>query len=256
MAGAQGRGQNESNLTQTPSTMTATTPAVPLLTDELPVLAACAALDGRHLIELGCGNARLLRRILQAHRNSRGVGLEVDAIQHARNLADPQPGLTFVAAGAQAIPFADGTFDLALMLKSLHHVPVEAMDQALKEVARVLRPGGLLYVSEPVYDGALNDIVRLYNDEGPVRAAAQAALDHAITGPLWTQVDERRFDMPVHFTDFDEFERRMMYPTFVDHHIDEALRLRVQAAFQPHQTDQGVDFTRPMHVRVLRRHAG
>ncbi len=76
-----------------------------------------------------------------------------------------------------------GEFDLALMHKSLHHVPLTAMDQALAEVARVLRPGGYLYVSEPVYAGPLNEIVRLYNDEGVVRAAAQAALDRALSAP-------------------------------------------------------------------------
>lgn len=55
------------------------------------------------------------------------------------------------------------------MLKSLHHVPMPEMSQSLNEISRVLRPGGHLYVSEPVYAGALNDILRLYNDEGVLR---------------------------------------------------------------------------------------
>ena len=53
------------------------------------------------------------------------------------------------------------------------------MAHSLGEVARVLRRGGHLYVSEPVFDGALNEVVRVFNDEGVVRAAAQAALDAA-----------------------------------------------------------------------------
>ena len=62
------------------------------------------------------------------------------------------------------------------------------MAQALGEVARVLRPGGHLYVSEPVYGGAFNEVIRVFNDEGVVRAAAQAALDDALgagPGPRW-----------------------------------------------------------------------
>src|SRR5664279_3835476 len=90
--------------------------------------------------------------LLQRYPGTRMTGLEVDARQHAKNLAEPQENLTFIAAGAEAIPLADASIDLALMLKSLHHVPLSAMAQALSEVARVLRPGGYLYVSEPIYD--------------------------------------------------------------------------------------------------------
>ncbi|MFM2068271.1 MAG: hypothetical protein RLZZ584_3180 [Pseudomonadota bacterium] len=224
-----------------------------ILTDELDLLAALVPLDGQRVIELGCGAARLARSLLQRHPGSTVVGLEVDDRQHAKNLADPAPGLAFVAAGAQAIPFDDGRFDLALMLKSLHHVPLALMDQGLAEVARVLRPGGHLYVSEPVYAGPMNEVIRLFNDEGTVRAAAQAAVDRALDGGHYEAVAERRFDMPVHFADFTDFERRMMRPTYADHHIDDSLLARVAAAYAPHQGADGAHFTRPMHVRLLRR---
>jgi SAM-dependent methyltransferase len=158
-----------------------------------------------------------------------------------------------MAGAAQAIPLGDASFDLALMLKSLHHVPRVLMAQALGEVARVLRPGGRLYVSEPVYDGALNEIVRLYNDEGVVRAAAQAALDAALRSGPWEQVAERRFEMPVQFTDFADFEQRMMRPTYADHRIDDAKLAAVRAVFEPHVGSEGARFTRPMHARLLRR---
>lgn len=150
-----------------------------LVDDELDVLAALVPVAGRDIVELGCGAAKLARALLERHPDTRVTGLEVDERQHAKNLATPQPGLQFVAAGAQSIPVADASFDAALMLKSLHHVPMPLLASALTEVARVLRPRGHLYVSEPVYDGPLNDVVRLFNDEGVVRAAAQAAVDAA-----------------------------------------------------------------------------
>ena len=225
----------------------------PLIQNELQVLAELVPLDGLHIIELGCGNARLARQLLQAHPTSHLTGLEVDTRQHALNLAAPQDHLIFVAAGAQDVPFADASFDLALMLKTLHHVPMPLMDQALKEVARVVRPGGYFYISEPVYDGPLNELVRLFNDEGEVRAAAQLAVDRALRDGPWVQVAERRFDMPAHFPDFAEFEQRMMRPTYADHQLTQALIDQVGAAFAPHCGPQGADFTRPMHVRLLQR---
>lgn len=222
--------------------------------DELDVLGALVPLAGREIIELGCGNAALAREVLRHYPGSRVTALEVDVRQHANNLAAPAAGLTFVAAGAQAIPFDVARFDLALMLKSLHHVPVPLMAQALAEVARVVRPGGFLYVSEPVYGGPFNEVIRVFNDEGVVRAAAQAALDTALCEKgTWQQVAERHFDMPVHFDDFADFERRMMRPTFADHRIDETRLAATQAAFAPHCTAGGASFMRPMHVRLLRR---
>ena len=221
---------------------------------ELDVLVELLPTPGTRVIELGCGGARMARQMLQRWPDMRYLGLEVDLRQHAINLQDTPPRMRFAVGGAQAIACDDAQFDLALMLKSLHHVPLDVMDQALTEVARVLRPGGHLYVSEPVYEGALNEIVRLYNDEGIVRAAAQAALDRALAvRGTWEQVAQRRFDMPVHFEDFAQFERRMMNPTFADHRIDAPLRERVAAAFAPHCTMQGAHFVRPMHVRLLRR---
>lgn len=225
-----------------------------LVPDELDVLVELLPTPGTRVIELGCGGARMARQMLQRWRDMRYLGLEVDLRQHAINLQDTPPRMRFAVGGAQAIACDDAQFDLALMLKSLHHVPLDAMDQALTEVARVLRPGGHLYVSEPVYEGALNEIVRLYNDEGIVRAAAQAALDRALAvRSTWEQVAQRRFDMPVHFEDFAQFERRMMNPTFTDHRIDAPLRERVAAAFAPHCSMEGAHFVRPMHVRLLRR---
>lgn len=225
----------------------------PLISDELDLLESLVPLDGARLVELGCGAARMARSLLERHPDAELTGLEVDERQHAKNLAVPQPRLQFLQAGAQAIPLPDAAFDGALMLKSLHHVPVPLMAQALGEAARVLRPGGWLYVSEPVYGGALNELTRLYNDEGEVRAAAQRALDEALRAGPWETWAERRFEMPVQFRDFADFEARMMRPTFADHHIDDAKLAQVRARFEPLAGPQGVSLTRPMHVRLLRR---
>ena len=227
--------------------------AWPLIENELTVLEALVPLGGQRIIELGCGNARLGRTLLEQFTDSSMVGLEVDQRQHAKNLAAPQDRLQFVAAGAQEIPFADASFELAIMLKSLHHVPLALMDQALTEIARVLRSGGHLYVSEPVYTGALNELIRHFNDEGVVRAAAQRAVDQALQGSNWVQVAQRHFDVPVHFRDFEDFETRMMRPTYADHQLDDEKIARVREAFAPHCSAAGASFTRPMHVRLLRR---
>jgi len=225
-----------------------------LVTDELELLQSLVDLQ-RHprIIELGCGAAHLSRKLLARFPACDVTGLEVDERQHAKNLLNPQDRLHFVQAGAQAIPYAAEQFDLALMLKSLHHVPLDALDRALSEVYRVLRPDGLLYVSEPVFAGALNEVMRLFHDEETVRAAALRAVRAAVASGAWEQVSELHFEMPVHYRDFAEFEQRMIGVTFVDHKLDAATLAAVRARFEPHMTGSGAHFVRPMRVNLLRR---
>lgn len=239
------------------STMLIASPLpLPQIEDELDLLASLVHLPDSRLIELGCGAAKMAMSLVTRFTGAQVTGLEVDERQLAKNLAAPVvPGLQFVNAGAQAIPFPSGSFDGAMMLKSLHHVPMPLMTQALSEVARVLKPGGWLYVSEPVFAGPLNEIMCLFNDEAVVRAAAQQALDRSIYAGEWQSDDEHRFEMPVSFADFDTFEQRMMRPTYANHQIDEKLRETIRVKFNSHMGPQGVALTRPMHVRLLRRAA-
>ncbi len=225
----------------------------PRITNELTLLEGLVPLAGARLLEAGCGAAHLARELTRRFPDAEWTGVEVDERQLAKNLSAPAPRMRFLHAGAESLPFEDAAFDGVLMLKSLHHVPTPLLDQALSEVARGLRPGGWLYVSEPVYSGELNELIRLFNDEREVRAAAQAALDRALSGPTWKAAAERRFEMPVSFANFDEFEQRMMRPTFADHGIDDAMVARVRARYLPHQGSDGAHFSRPMHVRLLRK---
>jgi len=219
--------------------------------NELVVLQEVLGPQVNCLIELGCGRARLARQWMAQGEGRSYLGLDLDERAMARNVQEPMPGMRFELVSATQVPADANTFDAAMMLKSLHHVPVSEMDQALQEVWRVLKPDGLLYVSEPVYAGALNEIVRLYNDEGVVRSAAQAALDRLTRQGLWKEREAVRFTQPVHFADFAAFDSRMLKPSFMDLDIDADLLVRIAQAFAPYCDENGADFTRPMLVRVF-----
>ena len=226
----------------------------PLISEELDLLQSLVDLEQHpRVIELGCGAAELSRKLLARRPGCEITALEVDARQHAKNILAPVQRLRFVSAGAQSIPFLAEQFDLALMLKSLHHVPLDQMTQALSEVHRVLRPGGLLYVSEPVFAGAFNEVIRLFNDEEQVRAAALRALQAAVFSGTWQQLSETRFETPVHYRDFADFETRMIGVTYLTHRLDTATMQAVRARFEPHMSADGAHFVRPMRVNLLRK---
>jgi ubiquinone/menaquinone biosynthesis C-methylase UbiE len=225
----------------------------PLVNDELDWLDSMVGLSHQDIIELGCGAAALARQLLTRFPQCHLTALEVDERQQAKNLLATQQRLTFVQAGAQAIPCEAASFDLALMLKSLHHVPVALMDAALLEVHRVLRPEGLLYVSEPVFAGSHNEVMRLFHDEEQVRIEALQAVHRAVASAGWVQQTEIHFEMPVHYHDFADFEKRMMAVTYADHRLDEATMQKVRARFESHMGSQGADFMRPMRVNLLQK---
>jgi len=180
----------------------------------------------------------------------------VDEVQHQLNAArDDLPNVEFVLAGAQAIPARDSVFDVALMFKSLHHVPVPLMGAALREIARVLKPGGYLYVSEPIFAGEFNDILRLFHDEEAVRAAAFAAVRAAVADGTFELADEIFFLAPNTFADFAEFERKVIGVTHTQHRLSPEVYAQVRARFAACTGPDGARFAAPMRVDLLRKPA-
>ena len=223
------------------------------VTDEIEVLRAVVPLQGAGVVELGCGKAELARNLIERGLVRSVRALEVDTIQHARNCAGAGlPGLDFLFGGADDIPLPAAACDLAIMLKSLHHVPGPRLDRALREIRRVLKPGGYLYVSEPVYAGAFNDIIRLFHDEGAVRAAAYEALKRAVASKFMDDAGEITFDMPHAFHDFDDFFNRIERVTHSSLELVGDRLIDVRDRFGKHMTPQGAHFLRPMRVNVLR----
>jgi 2-polyprenyl-3-methyl-5-hydroxy-6-metoxy-1,4-benzoquinol methylase len=100
---------------------------------------------GRRVLDAGCGvgwGSELLR--LAGAESVVGVDLSEDALADARRRA---PACEFVPGDLQKLPFEDGEFDVVVCMEALEHT----MDtgSALDELARVLRPDGILLVSSP-----------------------------------------------------------------------------------------------------------
>jgi len=214
-------------------------------------------LEGARLLELGCGAAFTTRRLAESFPLREIVAMEVDQVQHEKNLLIPDlPEVSFQYGGAQEIALPDASVDAVIMLKSLHHVPTQDMDKAFSEITRVLRPGGLAYISEPVYAGDFNDILRLFNDEKRVREAAFEAIRRAVDGGQLALEREIHFYSTTRFEGFEEFEHRILGATHSSFDVDEALYAQVKERFMPHINEDGIaEFLSPLRIDLLRKSA-
>jgi SAM-dependent methyltransferase len=139
------------------------------------------------------------------------------------------------------------------MFKSLHHVPMPVMDQALGEIHRVLKPGGQALFLEPVYQGEFNDLMRLINDELEVRTAAVAALNRALDSGRFSLDAEVFYETPGTYPTWTDFEDRFLKVTHTKLDIDQTHYERIRAAFLAHLTPTGAHFRKPHRVDLLRR---
>jgi SAM-dependent methyltransferase len=205
-------------------------------------------------LELGCGTGRQTRLLAAGGRFGSILALEVDRIQHEKNLAiDDLPGVQFALGGAEAIPAPDASVDAVFLFKSLHHVPLDLLNQAFEEMHRVLAPGGLVYISEPVFGGDYNAILRLFHDEEKVRAAAFEATREAVDKGLFELVSETFFRAKVKYRSFADFEQKVIQVTHTEHRLSPELYEKVRAAFEAHLGENGAEFLAPFRVDLLRK---
>lgn len=104
-------------------------------------------LRGTDVLEVGCGRgggASFLARY-RAPRTMTGVDLSRAAIALCRR-ERRAPGLTFVQGDALDLPFPDDSFDVVVNVESSHCYP--SVEAFLREVHRVLRPGGSLLLAD------------------------------------------------------------------------------------------------------------
>ncbi|QEC49742.1 class I SAM-dependent methyltransferase [Baekduia soli] len=168
--------------------------------DDLTVLHDLVPVAGRRMVDVGCGPGDLVRRL--AAEGADAVGLEISQEQLATALArDPEATGSYVVGLAEDLPFADASVDAVLFMKSLHHVPADAMDGALAEARRVLTADGAVLVVEPLTDGTMFELVRRIDDETEVRRLAQEALGRAGAAGL-VSAAVREYETRPSFADF------------------------------------------------------
>lgn len=217
------------------------------------VLVELVALDGKEVVDVGCGDGALVREMTRA--GARVTGLECGASQLDKaRAAAPAGGEVYVEGVGEELPLEAASADLVVFFNSLHHVAEEHQGTALAEAARVLRPGGTVYVAEPLAEGPQFELVKPIHDETAVRAHAYRVIQDADAVGLRPET-ELSYVHPLRHLSFEAFRERMVSinpnreAAFAA--MEQEMRARYRRLAVP--GDGGDLFPQPIRVNLLRK---
>jgi SAM-dependent methyltransferase len=119
------------------------------------------ARSARRALDVGCGTGLLLRRLAGRYRQVIGFDLSTEMLEGCEC-----DGTARLVRGDMAVlPFETGSFAVVFCRSALHHVDDEVA--VLREIARVLEPGGRLILAEPANDNPLARAARAWVKRRP-----------------------------------------------------------------------------------------
>jgi SAM-dependent methyltransferase len=101
---------------------------------------------GRTALELGCGTGLFLDQVARSGATLHALDLSTHLLARARARVAGHAHVRLQCGNAEQMPYAAGSFDAVYGSSVLHHLD---LDRALREVFRVLRPGGRMVFTEP-----------------------------------------------------------------------------------------------------------
>lgn len=116
-----------------------------LYIDSTNLVDALADCSPTRSLEVGCGYGRLTPWIADHEDEHYAIDLAWSLLSAARR---EYPDVRFQCAAAEALPFPDHVFDLAVTWGVLNHVPSDSIQDATDEIDRVVAPDGTLVISE------------------------------------------------------------------------------------------------------------
>jgi ubiquinone/menaquinone biosynthesis C-methylase UbiE len=126
------------------------------------------ALKGRdqrrvQLIDLACGNGRFLAQVLEAFPRIPATGLDLSPAycDEARRRLEKWPQVEIVNGAVEQAPFEDEGADAITCVYLFHELPPRVRRDAIRQAARILKPGGVFVLADSIQTGDAADLDRM-----------------------------------------------------------------------------------------------
>lgn len=101
---------------------------------------------GDEVLDIGCGRGEMLKLCSKHKIDTVGIDYSNAALRIVQNVLELDKKSKLVKANALTLPFSDSEFDVVFMMDIVEHLYSDELESSLKEVSRVLKPGGRLIV--------------------------------------------------------------------------------------------------------------
>jgi len=146
----------------------------------LLLLEAADIKDGDTVLDVACGNGRLLKMIAGRHA-IQGYGIDISE-KMTLQAALRNPAMQFSVGSSEQLPYPGGTVDVLTVSAAYHHFPHVGV--FAREAYRVLKPGGKIYIAEvyyPLFQRLLYSPLLPLLNEGDVKFYAPEAIMRTLT---------------------------------------------------------------------------
>jgi len=118
---------------------------------------------GAKLLDVGCGNGHFLRQIMAAFPRLPATGLDLSPAYcaEARERLAKWRQVEIVQGAIEQAPFEDASFDAVTCIYLFHELPPRVRREAVREMARLLKPGGVLVLADSIQTGDAPDLDRM-----------------------------------------------------------------------------------------------
>ena len=135
--------------------------------------------NGDHVLDVGCGTGSLLGKIAEMTEIV-GYGTDISP-QMVAVATEAHPSFVFKTASCEALPFEDESMDVVTVCCAYHHFP--DVNTFAQDAARVLKPGGRLYIADILLPPGIRHIVNIFlplSRDGDVKFYAPKAITRTV----------------------------------------------------------------------------